>query len=108
MSRVAKAPVELPNGVEFKQDGNIVTLKGAKGELSMELNSGRAEPGRKHAAFGAAFGIAFFNGDHGHDAIARTAPVRLAESARPRPPPFLITSGTGVTDDPDAADATHW
>lgn len=39
MSRVAKAPVELPNGVEFKQDGNIVTLKGAKGELSMELNS---------------------------------------------------------------------
>ena len=39
MSRVAKAPVELPSGVEFKQDGNIVTLKGAKGELSMELNS---------------------------------------------------------------------
>lgn len=39
MSRVAKSPVELPNGVEFKQDGNIVTLKGAKGELSMELNS---------------------------------------------------------------------
>ena len=39
MSRVAKAPVELPKGVEFKQDGNIVTLKGAKGELSMELNS---------------------------------------------------------------------
>lgn len=39
MSRVAKAPVELPSGVEFKQDGNIITLKGAKGELSMELNS---------------------------------------------------------------------
>ncbi len=39
MSRIAKAPVELPKGVEFKQDGNIVTLKGAKGELSMELNS---------------------------------------------------------------------
>ena len=39
MSRVAKAPVELPSGVEFKQDGNLVTLKGAKGELSMELNS---------------------------------------------------------------------
>ena len=39
MSRIAKAPVELPKGVEFKQDGNTITLKGAKGELSMELNS---------------------------------------------------------------------
>jgi len=39
MSRVAKAPVELPKGVEFKKDGNVVTLKGGKGELSLELNS---------------------------------------------------------------------
>lgn len=39
MSRIAKSPVELPKGVEFKQDGNVVTLKGSKGELSMELNS---------------------------------------------------------------------
>jgi large subunit ribosomal protein L6 len=39
MSRIAKAPVELPKGVEFKQVGNVVTLKGAKGEESMELNS---------------------------------------------------------------------
>ena len=39
MSRVAKAPVELPKGVEFKQDGNVVTLKGAKGSLSLELNN---------------------------------------------------------------------
>ena len=39
MSRIAKAPVELPKGVEFKQDGNVVTLKGTKGELSLELNS---------------------------------------------------------------------
>jgi large subunit ribosomal protein L6 len=39
MSRIAKAPVELPKGVEFKQVGNVVTLKGGKGELSMELNS---------------------------------------------------------------------
>jgi large subunit ribosomal protein L6 len=38
MSRVAKAPVELPKGVEFSQAGNIVTLKGGKGSLSMELN----------------------------------------------------------------------
>jgi len=39
MSRIAKAPVELPQGVEFKQTGNVVTLKGGKGELSLELNS---------------------------------------------------------------------
>lgn len=39
MSRVAKAPVELPKGVEFSQAGNVVTLKGGKGSLSMELNS---------------------------------------------------------------------
>jgi len=39
MSRIAKSPVELPKGVEFKQVGNVVTLKGSKGELSMELNA---------------------------------------------------------------------
>lgn len=39
MSRIAKTPLKLPQGVEFKQDGNVVTLKGGKGELSLELNS---------------------------------------------------------------------
>ena len=39
MSRVAKVPVELPKGVEFRQDGNVVTIKGSKGSLSLELNS---------------------------------------------------------------------
>ena len=39
MSRVGKAPVELPSGVEFKQEGSIVTLKGAKGTLELELNN---------------------------------------------------------------------
>jgi len=39
MSRIAKSPVELPKGVEFKQNGNVITMKGGKGELSMELNS---------------------------------------------------------------------
>jgi large subunit ribosomal protein L6 len=39
MSRIAKAPVELPQGVEFKQDGNVVTIKGSNGSLSLELNS---------------------------------------------------------------------
>lgn len=39
MSRIAKEPVELPQGVEFRQEGNVVTLKGANGELSLLLNS---------------------------------------------------------------------
>ncbi len=39
MSRIAKAPVELPGGVEFSQSGNVVTMKGSKGTLTMELNS---------------------------------------------------------------------
>lgn len=39
MSRIAKAPVELPQGVEFKQEGNVVTIKGIKGSLSLELNT---------------------------------------------------------------------
>jgi large subunit ribosomal protein L6 len=39
MSRIAKNPVEMPKGVEFKQDGNVVTIKGGKGSLSLELNN---------------------------------------------------------------------
>lgn len=39
MSRVAKRPVELPKGAEFSQSGRVITLKGGKGSLSMELNS---------------------------------------------------------------------
>ena len=39
MSRIGKEPVELPKGVEFKHVGDLVTLKGGKGELSLQLNS---------------------------------------------------------------------
>ena len=39
MSRVAKEPVELPQGVEFNQSGTTVSIKGGNGSLSMELNS---------------------------------------------------------------------
>jgi len=39
MSRIAKAPVELPQGVEFKQESNVVTIKGSKGSLLLELNT---------------------------------------------------------------------
>ncbi len=39
MSRIAKEPIELLHGVEFKQEGNVVTLKGGNGSLSLELNN---------------------------------------------------------------------
>jgi large subunit ribosomal protein L6 len=38
MSRIAKAPVSLPKGVEATISGNAVSIKGGKGTLNMELN----------------------------------------------------------------------
>ena len=40
MSRIGKKPIELPKGVEVKQDGNAVTIKGPKGSLSTALIPG--------------------------------------------------------------------
>lgn len=39
MSRIGKSPIELPAGVEVKVDKNIVTVKGAKGELKQLIAS---------------------------------------------------------------------
>jgi len=38
MSRVGKAPVTIPAGVEVKVDGSRVRVKGAKGELERDFN----------------------------------------------------------------------
>jgi large subunit ribosomal protein L6 len=38
MSRVAKSPVSIPKGVEVTLAGSSIKVKGAKGELSRELN----------------------------------------------------------------------
>lgn len=38
MSRIGFKAVELPAGVEVKQDGNVVTVKGPKGELTREFS----------------------------------------------------------------------
>lgn len=38
MSRIAKNPVELPKGVEVTLGGAEISVKGAKGTLSMALN----------------------------------------------------------------------
>jgi len=40
MSRLAKKPIVIPNGVDFKFQDQIVTLKGAKGSLSKEMPKG--------------------------------------------------------------------
>ncbi len=39
MSRIGKSPVTIPSGVEVKIDGNVVTVKGPKGELTQEIHS---------------------------------------------------------------------
>ena len=38
MSRIGLKPIEIPQGVELKLEGNKVTVKGPKGELSRVLN----------------------------------------------------------------------
>jgi large subunit ribosomal protein L6 len=39
MSRIAKAPVNIPSGVDIKLEGNNMTVKGNKGQLSFDFNS---------------------------------------------------------------------
>jgi len=38
MSRTGVKPIEIPEGVEIKNNGNHVTVKGPKGELSKDLH----------------------------------------------------------------------
>jgi large subunit ribosomal protein L6 len=37
MSRIGKAPINVPSGVDVRISGQVVTVKGPKGELSREL-----------------------------------------------------------------------
>ena len=39
MSRIGRLPITVPAGVEIKVDGNVVSVKGAKGELSHTVAS---------------------------------------------------------------------
>lgn len=38
MSRIGKAPVTIPAGVDIKVEGNVVTVKGPKGQLTREIS----------------------------------------------------------------------
>ncbi len=37
MSRIGRAPIPLPDGVDFKYDNAVVTVKGPKGELTQRV-----------------------------------------------------------------------
>jgi len=39
MSRVAKSPITIPEGVEVSQSGEILTVKGKLGEMNMNVHS---------------------------------------------------------------------
>ncbi|MGB9879317.1 MAG: 50S ribosomal protein L6, partial [Anaerolineae bacterium] len=38
MSRIGKAPITIPSGVEVTITGNTVSVKGPKGELSLNVH----------------------------------------------------------------------
>ncbi len=38
MSRIGKAPIEIPAGVNVTVDNNVITVKGPKGQLSQTIN----------------------------------------------------------------------
>ena len=40
MSRIGKQPVAIPSGVDVKQDGQNITVKGPKGQLALTLHAG--------------------------------------------------------------------
>jgi large subunit ribosomal protein L6 len=53
MSRVAKQPISLPQGVQVSVAGQTATVKGGKGELKLELPAGvglKVESGVVHVA----------------------------------------------------------
>ena len=58
MSRIGKAPVAVPNGVTVTlKDGNVISVKGPKGELTRSLPAAMAvdageRAGHRHASVG--------------------------------------------------------
>lgn len=38
MSRIAKIPLTIPTGVEFKLEGNVIHVKGPKGVMNLKLS----------------------------------------------------------------------
>ena len=42
MSRIGKLPISIPAGVTVEVNGNVVTVKGPKGTLTVTVNKGIA------------------------------------------------------------------
>ena len=38
MSRIGKMPISVPAGVEIKNENNLITVKGPKGQLSRQFS----------------------------------------------------------------------
>ncbi|MCH1926369.1 50S ribosomal protein L6 [Shewanella sp. C32] len=58
MSRVAKAPVSIPAGVEVTLKDQTITIKGAKGSLTREINSAvKVAVEGEHITFGPVEGV---------------------------------------------------
>lgn len=39
MSRIGRMPITVPAGVEVKNDNNLITVKGPKGELTKQFSN---------------------------------------------------------------------
>src|SRR5271165_918039 len=73
MSRVAKKPVDLPQGVSATVGAGAVTVKGSKGSLTLALKSGiKVELKDKHLAVEAS------SSEEGLDAVAGATRAHLA------------------------------
>jgi len=44
MSRIGKKPIQIPDSVEIKIEGNEITVKGPKGELKREIRPEVSHP----------------------------------------------------------------
>jgi large subunit ribosomal protein L6 len=73
MSRVAKKPIPVPNGVEFKVDGLAISVKGSKGTLGFTLH-----PDVEVVQDGAVLKVAPRTGEKTADAIAGTTRAIVA------------------------------
>lgn len=51
MSRIGKKPIQIPEGVEIKIEGNRAIVKGPKGELSLEILPGIKVEAREDKIF---------------------------------------------------------
>ena len=38
MSRIGRMPISVPAGVEVKNENNLITVKGSKGEISKQFS----------------------------------------------------------------------